>query len=772
MRPSTPRPSTPHRTAVAERVACWSIAHRKTAVLGWLAFVAAAFIAGQAVAAPHVPAYDPGASGRAEQMLDQLKVVTAPAESVLIEAGGGAGRAGQAAKAAARAEVARAARQVSSALAALPHAARDIAAPGQAAGLVSASRLAALVTFDVAGPPGQASARVAADLAAVARVQARHPGLLVREAGAASTSKAAAAMLGHDFRQAEDTSVPLTLILLIGVFGALIAAGIPVLLAGTAVTAGISLLAIPAQWLPASSGTSEVVLVIGMAVGIDYSLFYLRREREERAAGHDLTTALRIAAATSGRAIAISGVTVMISLAGLFLSGVDTFTGISAATIMVVGMTMLGALTFLPGLLAWLGPRADAGHLPWLGRRRTTACGSRLWEGLARCVVARPLAWGLAGVVALLALGAPALGMRLGSPAVDLPASLPVVRTLDQIQQQFPGRPAPAEVVLASASGGPLDQAAVAKGVAALAARARSGGAIHGPVSSVLAAGGRGAVIQVPLAGNGTSARSAQALQVLRGRLLPETIGQVHGAAYAVTGPTAWTYDLHQALHLRTPLVFAVVAALAFVLLLAAFGSVAIPLVSIGLNLLSVGAAYGVVTLIFQGGHLQGPLGFTSFGAIIPWVPLFSFVLLFGLSMDYHVFILSRIRELWCGGRSSSEAVVTGIGRSAGVVTSAAVIMVAVFSIFATLSGIDVKMLGVGLAAAVLIDATVVRGVILPAALAMLGERAWYLPRWLAWLPAARRRGVAGDAGPRLPEPAPSPVAPAGLPGGVLTDVR
>jgi putative drug exporter of the RND superfamily len=303
---------------------------------------------------------------------------------------------------------------------------------------------------------------------------------------------------------------------------------------------------------------------------------------------------------------------------------------------------------------------------------------------------------------------------------------------------------------------------AVQRDVAALTARATPGGAIRGPVTSDLVAGGKGMIIQVPLAGNGSNRVSDDALLTLRDRVLPATIGRAAGVTYAVTGPTAWNHDLDSALHARTPLVFLVVAGLAFLVLMCAFRAVAIPLVSIGLNLLSVGAAYGLVTLIFQDGHLQGPLGFTSFGAIIPWVPLFSFVLLFGLSMDYHVFILSRIKELWSGGMSSADAVVCGIGRSAGVVTSAAVIMVAVFSLFATLSGIDVKMLGVGLAAAVLIDATVVRGVILPAALAVLGDRAWYLPPWLAWLPgqrtaSARRasedgvRGRDADLAPGLP---------------------
>ena len=728
-----------------ERIACWSVRHRKAAVLGWLAFVAVAFVGGQVLGAPGAPQYDPGQAGQAERMLAELRVVSPPAESVLIEAPG-----------AAPARVRAAGLAVERALAARPAAARAVTAP-----VLSASRRAALVTFDVAGPPARADTTVAADLAAVARVQAAYPRLSIREAGGASTDRAANALLGHDYAQARDTSVPLTLILLLGVFGALIAAGIPVLLAGTAVAAATSLLAILAHWLPVNSGTSEIILVIGMAVGVDYTLFYLRREREERAAGASTERALQIAARTSGRAIVISGVTVMIALAGLFLSGVNIFTGIAAGTIMVVGVTVLGSMTFLPGLLSWLGPRADRGGLPWLGRCRQRARSSRAWAGLAGRVVAHPVAWGGIGVAVLLALGAPALGMRLASPAVDLPASLPVVRTLAQIGQQFPSSPAPETVV---ATGAGLRSPAVARGVAALAARASATGPVRGPVTASLVDGGRGLVIQVPLAGNGSDAASVAAVTALRDRVLPDTLGRA-GVSWAVTGPAASTHDLDAALRSRTPLVFAAVAVLALIVLLIAFRSLAIPLVSIGLNLLSVAAAYGLVTLIFQDGHLQGPLGFTAYGGIIPWIPLFSFTLLFGLSMDYHVFILSRIRELWAGGQDAAEAVVSGIGRTAGVVTSAAVIMVAVFSIFATLSGIDVKMLGVGLAAAVLIDATVVRGVILPAALALLGERAWYLPAWLAWRPGGRAHP--------LMHPAPGPAsAPAGGPAAGLSRPR
>ena len=733
-----------------QRIACWSARHRKSAVAGWLLFVAAAFAVGQLLSTSGGPqTYDPGQAGRAEQILGQLKVVNPPVESVLVEV---RTRASQL-RSEAAAEVRTVAGQVEHVLAQMPAAASDIRASfGRAGG--AAGRLAALVTFEVAGPHADADTTVLTDLAAVARVQARHQGMVVQEAGSASTDRAASAMLGQDFRKAEDTSIPLTLLLLLAGFGALIAAGIPVLLAGTAVTAAVSLLAIPARWLPVGSGASEIVLVIGMAVAVDYSLFYLRREREERAAGRSQLTAIRIAAATSGQAIVVSGLTVMICLAGLFLSGIDTFTGLSAGTIMVVAVAVLGSVTFLPAVLAMLGPWVDRCRVPWIGRRRTAARPSRLWTNLVRRVVRRPALWGGLAVLAMLALCAPALGMRIGTPSIDLPTSLPVVHVLDEIEQQFPGRPAPAEVVV---TGTDLSGPAVRHAVTELQSMATATGPIRGPITAAPVDGGKALVLRVPLAGNGSGPQSDAALLRLENQALPATIGRA-GASFAVTGNTASGYDTDSMLHSRSPLVFGVIALLAFILLMAAFRSVTIPLMSILLNLLSVGAAYGVITVIFQDGHLQGLLGFASFGAVISWVPLFTFVLLFGLSMDYHVFIVSRIRELWLAGASTSDAVVDGIGRCAAVVTSA------VFSVFATLSMIDLKMLGVGLAVAVLIDATLVRGVILPAALALLGERSWYLPPWLDWLPGARlaRDSAApGPAGRRGPG-ALRPLGPAG----------
>jgi putative drug exporter of the RND superfamily len=754
------------RRPVVERVACWSARHRKTAVGAWLAFMAAAFIAGQFATGNGVQQYDPGQAGRGEQVLTNLGVVTPPAESVLIEARTDERHLATAATISIRhaaAEVKKATLQVEAALSALPQAAADIRAPfsRDARGLLASDGTAALVTFNVAGPNAKADTTVLADLAAVRHIQAAHPGLVVREAGDASTDRIANALLGRDFRQSEWTSIPLTLILLLAVFGALIAAGIPVLLAGTAVVTAVSLLGIAGQWLPVGSGTSELVLVIGMAVGVDYSLFYLRREREERMNGHDNLAVVGIAAATSGRAILVSGLTVIVSLAGLFLTGIDMFTGIAVGTMMVVGVAVLGSLFFLPALLSWLGPWADRGQLPYLGRRLTHPQPSKFWAGMARQVVRKPLLLGGIAVAALLALSAPALGMRIANPSIDLPDNLGVVRVLADIQHEFPGKPAPADVVV---SGSGLQSQAMQTQIAALQADARSGGAIHAPVRTTAVAHGKALVIEVPLAGNGTGEKSNSALLTLENKILPATIGKVGGASFAVTGNTASNYDLRSTLHSRTPLVFAVVALLAFVLLMCAFRSITIPLVSIALNLLSVGGAYGLVTLIFQDGHLQGLLGFTSFGALVPWVPLFTFVMLFGLSMDYHVFILSRIRELWSGGASARDSIVDGVGRSAGVVTSAAIIMVAVFSIFATLSMIDVKMLGVGLAAAVFIDATIVRGIVLPAALALLGERAWYLPSFMRWLPG---RGLACEGAALAASSAEQgPSAGSGLPAG------
>jgi RND superfamily putative drug exporter len=697
---------------IVESVAGWSARHRKTAVLGWLILVVAAVLVGQRIGTSNVSSYDPGQAGQAERILNEPVVRQPDSESVLIQAAPGRTLANDP-------QLRQATAQVVTTLRGLPRSATDIRSPFTGPGL--AKGRSALVTFDVAGPPGRDDQTVVPAMNAVAAIHVR--GITIAEAGNATLDRAIGNSTSQDFHKAELTSVPISLALLLIVFGALIAAGIPLLLAGTAVITAISLLAIPGRWLPVDSTTSSIVLLVGMAVGIDYSLFYLRRVREERTAGRDTREALHIAARTSGRAIVVSGLTVMISLAGLFLTGIDVFAGVAVGTIIVVGVAVLGSLTFLPGLLSMLGKWTDRGRVPFLGKRRTVARASRFWGWLARTVVKRPLIWGGTTAAALLALAAPVLSMHLESPGIhDLPSNVPVVRTMLDIYQAFPGGPEPAEVVVTGQDlGGPH----VAAAIRAMNHYTSGNGALREPITTQVFGHDQVLVINVPLAGNGTDATSDNALSTLRTQVLPATLGKVAGIDYSVAGLTAGNHDFNAQLDSRIPWVFAFVLGFAFLVLMLTFRSAYIPALSIGLNLLSVGAAYGLMVLIFQDGRLQGPLGFTAYGGITPWLPLFMFVLLFGLSMDYHVFILSRIREMRLRGVSMRDAVTAGIGHSAGVVTSAAVIMVAVFSIFATLSIFEFKVFGVAMSAAVLIDATIVRGVLLPAGLALMGDRVW-----------------------------------------------
>jgi RND superfamily putative drug exporter len=553
-------------------------------------------------------------------------------------------------------------------------------------------------------------------------------------------------------------AVPVSLIILLIVFGSLIAAAIPLVLAATAVVATFGLLQVIDHWVPINSAVSAMVLLIGMAVGIDYCLFYLRREREERLAGSSVEDALGTTARTSGRVVLASGVTVMLCLSGLLFTGIGVFRGLTIGTILVVGLTVVGSVSVLPALLAALGSRVDSLRLPLLGRRRTEARESRVWSAIARRVVRRPLLWGGLAVVALLVLAIPAIDMHPQDPAVtnSLPRSVPTVDAAVRMQEAFPGAAAPSHVVIWNPDGSDADTPVLQAAITQLtASTARPGGLLAGPVE--VAKVDRAVVVRVPLAGSGTDETSVRALDRLRREVLPATVGKVSGLDYAVSGRTATAHDFAAQMNSRAPYVFVFVLGLAFVLLVITFRSLTIPLISIVLNLLSIGAAYGVLTWVFQGGHLSGVFHFTPYGGVVGWLPLFMFVMLFGLSMDYHIFILSRIRERWSRGVAPRDAVVDGVAHSAGVVTSAAVIMTAVFAIFVTLTAIEYKMLGIGMAAAIVIDATVVRGVLLPAFVALLGRKAWEAPSWLN-----RRPQPAGES-PR-PEPlagSPVPMDPA-----------
>jgi RND superfamily putative drug exporter len=499
------------------------------------------------------------------------------------------------------------------------------------------------------------------------------------------------------------------------------------------VFATFGLVSLPSHLLPLAQEAFAVVLLIGLAVGVDYSMFYLRREREERAAGRSERAALEAAAATSGRSVLISGLTVMVAMAGLFLTGDANFASFGYATMIVVAVAMLGSLTVLPAVLSKLGDRVDRLHVPLVGRLRRDNGEGRIWGAIVDRVLRRPL---LSTVIAgglLLALAAPALQLRMATPGPDtFPKSLDVVKTYNRMQHAFPGTALPAYVVVKARD---VNAPAVRQAISRLETAARTTGRARGPITIVTNTDHTIANITIPILGKGTDAQSNASLAALREDVLPQTVGALPNVQSGVTGLTAEWKDAKDQLKSKLPLVVAFVLLLAFALMLVAFRSIVVAVKAILLNLLSVAAAYGVLVLVFQHGIGKGLLGFSSTAGIDPVTPLLLFVILFGLSMDYHVFIISRIRETFDRGASMDEAIAHGIKSTAGVVTSAAVVMVAVFSIFATLSMLIFKQFGVGLAAAILIDATLVRGVLLPATMKLLGERNWYLPSWLQWLP-------------------------------------
>jgi uncharacterized membrane protein YdfJ with MMPL/SSD domain len=577
-------------------------------------------------------------------------------------------------------------------------------------------------------------------LDAVKAAQGRHPDLRIEEFGDASSQKALDDAFGNDFATAEYSAVPVALGILLVAFGALVAALLPVALAMTAFLAAGGVVAMVSHAVPMSDTANSVMLLVGLAVGVDYCLFYLRREREERAAGHDAQTSLRIAAATSGRAILISGVTVIVAMAGMLFTGIGDFKAMGVATMIVVAIAMFGSVTVLPALLSLLGHRVEKGRIPFLGRKKATAgrrpadSSSRFWRTVLRPVLRHPKGATIIAGGALLAIALPAFGMKTANLSMqqELGDSLPIIQTYDHINEAFPGGPDPAHVVLKADS---VNAPAVKRAIADFRAEAVSSGASKGPVTVTVHSAQNVAVIDVPLAGGSDRAKAEADLHLLRDHVRPDTLGKVDGLQAPITGETAGSMDFAHKITSSVPPVFLFVTVFAFLLMLLSFRSLTIALTSIALNLLSVGAAYGILTAVFQHGWGASLVGATGTGAVAAWLPLFLFVILFGLSMDYHVFVVSRIREARMRGLSTKGAIEHGITTTAGVVTSAAVIMVAVFAIFGTLSMQSMKQMGVGLAFAVLIDATIIRGVLLPAVMSLLGERNWYLPRWLHRLP-------------------------------------
>jgi uncharacterized membrane protein YdfJ with MMPL/SSD domain len=443
--------------------------------------------------------------------------------------------------------------------------------------------------------------------------------------------------------------------------------------------------------------------------------------------------------------VLVSGITVMIAMAGMFFAGNAVFSSFAVGTMLVVAVAVVGSLTVLPALLSKLGDKVELGRVPFVARRRHRNHGeNRLWGAVLDRVLARPALSVVLSAGVLVVLALPALNMHTVNSGVQgLPRSLPIMQTYDRIQTAFPGGPLPAVIAVQADD---VNAPAVQQGIDAMTKKAIASGQMSEPVTTQVNPRHTLEIVNIPMAGDGTDKTSEAALATLRNEVIPTMIASVRGVEVNVSGMTAGSKDFNDTMKSHLPIVFGFVLGLAFLLLLVTFRSIVVPIKAIVLNLLSVGASYGVLTWVFQDGHLENALGFQSIGGITSWLPLFLFVVLFGLSMDYHVFILSRIRELVDRGESTENAVSHGIKSTAGVITSAAVVMIAVFAIFATLSALDFKMMGVGLAVAVLIDATLVRAVLLPATMKLLGDWNWYLPKQLHWLPRISHEGAAPES--------------------------
>ena len=696
-------------TQIPIRAARWSATHPWRAMLAWLAFVLVAV--GLAIAVPTTQTKDSdyrlGESGRADALVHHAGLQANQTEDVLISARGHAALDPVAAATAAE-EVRRGMRDLDG-VKAVSGAQAD------------ADRSTLLVSVQLAEDQDDVSALQGV----TRRVQADHPDLQVREAGDVSVGDGIDDRVGSDLHSAEGISLPVTLLLMMLAFGALIAAGIPVLLAATSVAATIGITAPLSHLVHAEPTVSSMIVLIGMAVGVDYSLFYLKREREERAAGRSTLDAVEIAAQTSGHSILVSGGAVIASMGGLFVIGGATFDSLAAGAILVVAIAVLGSITVLPALLVKLGRWVDRPRVPFLWRLNRRIGPGGISSRIMSPVLRHPaIALTVSGIVVAL-LAAPAVGMRIHEGTLQtLPASIPEVQTLTRITEEYPSEGTGATVVVKAASS---EQAVVGRALRRLDQRADGTADFvgSGREKVQVSKDGRTSVLSLAMPYDESDPKVDRAVTTLRDDLVPAALGHLH-VQHAVGGDAAESLDYVHRQHDRLPIVIGVVLLLTLLMMGLAFRSLPIALVSTALNLTSVGVAFGILTIVFQHGWGAGPLHFTSPGFVIDWIPLFVMVVLVGLSMDYHVFVVSRIREHVQAGLPTRLAVARGVRETAGTVTSAAAVMVSVFAIFATLSMMEMKMMGVGLSAAILVDATVIRLGMLPAILVLLGDRAWW----------------------------------------------
>jgi RND superfamily putative drug exporter len=535
----------------------------------------------------------------------------------------------------------------------------------------------------------------------------------------------------EDLARGELFGLALALIVLVAVFGGVAAAVVPIAVAIASIVVALAVVAGIGQAFVLNFVVVNVLVMMGLAVGIDYSLFVVSRFREERRAGRALDDAVAVAGATASRAVLFSGATVVLALVGMFLVPQTVFRSIAVGAIAVVLVSVLAALTLLPAALAVLGDRIERLRVPLLGRR----AGGGLWSRVAGVALRRPAASLAAGVAVLVVLAVPYAGIETGTAGVGtLPESFQTRTAYEAIEHAFGPQGSSAAEVVVQGERTPELGAAVAGLRETLA---------HDPdygETSVDVAPEAGVTrITVPVDVDATGPEAMAAVKELRERYVPRAFAGLH-VETLVGGQSADELDFAEIARGWQPIVFAFVLGFSFLVLVAAFRSIAIPLTAIATNLLSVGAAYGLLVLVFQEGVGADLLGFQRADTVESWLPLLLFTILFGLSMDYHVFLLSRIRERWLATGDTRESIAFGVGTTARLITGAALIMVAVFAGFAGGQLVMFQQMGFGLGAAVLIDATLVRSVIVPSAMALLG-------RWNWWLPGRPRRGAMLEPG-------------------------
>ncbi|MEU8824731.1 MMPL family transporter [Streptomyces sp. NPDC048636] len=720
------------------RMARWSARHPWRAVVGWLVFVALCLVVGGAVGTHGATTadYRVGEAGRAEAMAAEGHLERRSTEQVLISARSGVLD---------QRDAEAAARDLTARMKPLPEVA-DVSPPRW-------SRDGRILMVEVAlkGEERDAKNKVDALLAQTAAVQKSQPRLLLEETGSPSISKGVDQQRSDDLALSEKIALPVTLITLLVAFGSVVMATVPLLLALTSIAAAIGLSMVVSHVSPDAGVGTNVILMIGLAVGVDYTLFHLKREREERARGGGRLTSealVELAAATSGRAVVVSGLAVVVSTATLYLASDVIFSSLATGTIVVVLVAVASSLTALPALLTALGKRAErtARRRAERGKpaRRTRGeGGGRIWTALLRPAASHPLATLCASVLALLALVLPLTGLKITEMSRDTHSrEIPAMRVYDRLNEAFPEQRVTHDVVVRA-------DAARAEEVA-VALRALTERTDRDPLfadGSLLrtSADHRISVLRLKVPYLGNSRQAGDSLDHLRQDYLPATMGRIAGVEYGVSGDVARYADYPAHQNAKLPLVLGALLLVTFAMTVYAFRSVMLGLIGVVLNLLSAAAALGLLVLVFQGTWAEGLLDFHSTGSIGSRVPLFLFVILFGLSMDYQVFVVSRIREAALTGAPTRQAVLDGIRTSASVVTSAAVVMMTVFASFVFLHIIEMKQIGFVLAAAVLLDAFIIRIMILPSALLLLGEATWWPSR------AGREGAVPAEAAHRQP---------------------